>query len=100
MDQILSQLKNTSSKILLLVFTAVLFNACKKEEKNVELFEAEIDGVLYNLRIEEQTAKQGEYLYTQGSFDNDEFGVTLRLDLCNLFGWPQKTPFRYYEIHA
>ena len=93
MDQILSQLKNTSSKILLLVFIAVLFNACKKEEKNVELFEAEIDGVVYNLQREHLRMLQGEYLYTQGSFDNDEFGVTLRLDLCNLFGWPQKNTF-------
>lgn len=79
--------------ILLLVFTAMLFNACKKEEKNVELFEAEIDGVLYNLIIEEQTAKQGEFLYTQGSFENAEIALTVRLDLCNLFGWPQTNTF-------
>ena len=32
------------------MFTAVLFNACKKEEKNIDLFEAEIDGVVYNLK--------------------------------------------------
>lgn len=97
MDQILSQLKNTSCKILLLVFIAVLFNACKKEEKNVELFEAEIDGVVYNLRIEEFTSKMGEYLYTQGSFDNEEIALTVRLDLCNLFGWPQQNIFPVFR---
>lgn len=93
MDQILSQLKNTSSRILLLVFTAVLFNACKKEEKNIDLFEAKIDGVVYNLRNEEFTSKMGEYLYIQGTFENDERTVSVRLDLCNLFGWPQQSTF-------
>ena len=96
-DQILSQLKNTSSKILLLVFTAMLFSACKKEEKNVDLFEAEIDGVVYNLRNEELTSKMGEYLYTQGSLDNDKIRVTVRLDLCNLFGWPQQNTFPIFS---
>lgn len=93
MDQILSQLKNTSSRILLLVFTAMLFNACKKEEKNIDLFEAEIDGVVYNLKREHLRTLEGEYLYTQGAFENDDFMLIVRLDLCNLSGWPQQNTF-------
>lgn len=93
MDQILSQLKNTSSRILLLVFTAMLFNACKKEEKNIDLFEAEIDGVVYNLKREHLRTLEGEYLYTQGAFENDDLILIVRLDLCNLIGWPQQNTF-------
>jgi hypothetical protein len=93
----LSKLKNTRSKIMLLVFTAMLFNACKKEVKNVELFEAEIDGVVYNLKKVHLTMLEGEFLYTQGFLDNDEIRVTVRLDLCNLFGWPQTNTFPIFR---
>jgi hypothetical protein len=97
MDQILSQLKNTSSKILLLVFIAMLFSACKKEEKNVNLFEAEIDGVLYNLKREHLRMLEGEFLYTQGYYANDALGITVGLDFCNLFGWPQQNSYPIFR---
>ncbi|MDP2188403.1 MAG: hypothetical protein Q8J69_06940 [Sphingobacteriaceae bacterium] len=97
MGQILSQLKNTSSKILLLVFIAMLFSACKKEEKNVNLFEAEIDGVVYSLKREYLSMLEGEFLYTQGHYANDEFSITVGLDFCNLFGWPQQNTFPIFR---
>jgi hypothetical protein len=97
MDQILSVLKNTNSKILLLVFIALLFSACKKEEKNVNLFEAEIDGVVYSLKRVYLSMLEAEYLYTQGHYDNNEFGITVRLDFCNLFAWPQQSTFPIFR---
>ncbi|MDP2188404.1 MAG: hypothetical protein Q8J69_06945 [Sphingobacteriaceae bacterium] len=92
-DQILSQLKNTSSKILLLVFIVMLFSACKKEEKNVNLFEAEIDGVVYSLKRESLRMLEGEFLYTQGAYETKDTFVFVRLDFCNLFAWPQQNTF-------
>jgi hypothetical protein len=75
----------------------MLFSACKKEEKNVELFEAEIDGVVYNLKREHLRMLEGEYLYTQGTFENDDKTVSVRLDLCNLNAWPGQNVFPIFR---
>lgn len=97
MDQILSQLKNTSSRILLLVFTVMLFSACKKEEKNIELFEAEISGRLYQLKVVNNTSIPWKILFLQGEYEDDDVSINVRLDLCNLEAWPHQTSFPIFK---
>lgn len=97
MVPILSQLKKTSSKILLLVFTAMLFYACKKEEKNIDLFEAEISGRLYQLKVVNNTSIPGKLLFLQGEYEDDDVSINVRLDLCNLEAWPSQTTFPIFK---
>ncbi|MFN3529977.1 MAG: hypothetical protein ACK417_08675 [Bacteroidia bacterium] len=97
MDQILKFSINYSSKLLLGVMALILFFGCKKEEKNVNLFEAEIDGTVYTLKREHLRIQEGEYVYTQGAFENDEILVVVGLDLCNLAPWAEQNRFPIFR---
>lgn len=97
MDQKINQPKIIISKLLLGVMALILFFGCKKEEKNVNLFEAEIDGTVYRLKREHLRIEEGEYVYTQGAFESDEIMVVVRLDLCNLSPWAEQNRFPIFR---
>ena len=97
MDQILKLSKRAISLVMLMTSCSLLFSGCEKEVKKVDLFEAEIDGVVYNLKTVNITATEGQYLYLQGDYENDELGLTVALDFCNLFGWPQQNRFPIFQ---
>ncbi len=87
MDQKINQLQSITSKLLLVMLSFSLFTSCKKEERHRDVFEMEVNGQVYKLRITNNSGTPGENAFLQGNFEDAQYKGTLRLDLCNLEAW-------------
>lgn len=97
MDQKINQLQSITSKLLLVMLSFSLFTSCKKEERHRDVFEMEVNGKRYPLRIENNSGTPGENAFLQGGYKDDDVLAGLVLDLCNLEAWPSQKRFPIFR---
>ncbi len=97
MDQKINQLKSVTSKLLLVMLSFLLFTSCEKEERHQDVFEMEVNGQVYKLRITNNSGTPGENAFLQGNFEDAQYKGSLSLDLCNLEAWPNQKRFPIFR---
>lgn len=100
MDQKINLPISIASKMLLVMLAFSLLIACKKEEqepRHNDVFEVDVNGTTYPLRIDNNSGTPGENAFLQGLFENSNLYVGLVLDLCNMGAWPSQKRFPIFR---
>jgi len=99
MDQKIISTLSITSKLWLVMLTFAFLTGCEKEvqKRHKDVLEVTLNGITYDLSIDNNSGTPGENAFIQGSFKSESSYVGLVLDLCNLEAWPNQKSFPIFK---